>query len=242
MVDALAWLLAIELMGLLALPFCFVLFSRLPDRGLTLAKPLALVLFSYLLWLTGLTHLAPNTRITIIMILVLGAVAGDCVMYFIGHHFGRSWLREHPFLARHLTPERERQIEEKIRQHGLKVFFLARFMLGVRAPIYITCGIMRVPFRRFLFADAISASVVVSLVFGLSYWFGEDVRIWIKRSEWAITIIVAIVVIVVVIVMYRKYRRRHRAAAQPTDVERPGPHAADADADASSERSSEPPC
>ena len=172
---------------------------------------------------------------------LLGAVAGDCVMYYIGHHFGRSWLREHPFLARHLTPERERQIEEKIRQHGLKVFFLARFMLGVRAPIYITCGIMRVPFRRFLFADAISASVVVSLVFGLSYWFGEDVRIWIKRSEWAITIIVAIVVIVVAVVMYRKYRRRHRAAAQPTDVERPGPHAADADADASSERSSEPP-
>ncbi|MCH8047476.1 MAG: DedA family protein [Planctomycetes bacterium] len=172
---------------------------------------------------------------------LLGAVAGDCVMYYIGHHFGRSWLREHPFLARHLTPERERQIEEKIRQHGLKVFFLARFMLGVRAPIYITCGIMRVPFRRFLFADAISASVVVSLVFGLSYWFGEDVRIWIKRSEWAITIIVAIVVIVVAVVMYRKYRRRHRAAAQPTDVEPPGPHAADADADASSERSSEPP-
>ena len=142
-----------------------------------------------------------------------GALAGDSVMYFIGHHFGRSWLREHPFLARHLTPEREKQIEQKILQHGLKVFFLARFMLGVRAPIYITCGIMRVPFRRFLIADAISASVVVSLVFGLSYYFGEDVRDWMRNTGRAVTSIVAIVVIAIAIVMYRRYRRRHRALA-----------------------------
>ena len=152
---------------------------------------------------------------------LLGAVAGDSVMYFIGHHFGRSWLREHPFLARHLTPEREKQIEQKILQHGLKVFFLARFMLGVRAPIYITCGIMRVPFRRFLLADAISASVVVSLVFGLSYYFGEDVQKWIKNGEWAITIIVVAVVVVVAIVMYRKYRLRHQAVEKPANSEQP---------------------
>ena len=150
---------------------------------------------------------------------LVGAVAGDSVMYFIGHHFGRSWLREHPILARHLTPERERQIEEKINQHGLKVFFLARFMLGVRAPIYITCGIMRVSFRRFLLADAISASVVVSLVFGLSYYFGEEVRTWITKGEWAVTIIVVVVVIVVAVVMYRKYRLRHRNAADASGDE-----------------------
>jgi membrane protein DedA with SNARE-associated domain len=145
-----------------------------------------------------------------------GAIAGDSVMYYIGYHFGRSRLREHPFLARHLTAEREKQIEEKILQHGLKVFFLARFMLGVRAPMYITCGIMRVPFRRFLLADAISASVVVSLFFGLSYWFGKDVRKWIKHGEWAVTIIVVAIVIVVAIIMYRKYRLRNRAAEEPS--------------------------
>ena len=75
MVDVLAWLAAVEILGILALPFCFVIFRRLPDRGITLAKPLALVLFSYVLWVAGLTHLVPNTRITIIVILVLGAAA-----------------------------------------------------------------------------------------------------------------------------------------------------------------------
>ena len=107
MIDALTWLLAIELMGLLALPFCFVLFSRLPDRGITLAKPLALVLFSYLLWLTGLTHLAPNTRITVIVILLLGAVAGglvfrsmaDRILTFIKEEWRTLVVAEVIFLA-----------------------------------------------------------------------------------------------------------------------------------------------
>ncbi len=76
MIDILSWLLAIELLGVLALPICLVLFRRLPDRGITLAKPLALVLFSYVLWVSGLTHVIPNSQTTIIIILVLGAVAG----------------------------------------------------------------------------------------------------------------------------------------------------------------------
>ena len=80
MVDALTWLLAVELLGILALPLCFVLFRRLPDRGITLAKPLALVLFSYLLWLAGLTHFIPNTQVTIIVILILATAVGGLVL------------------------------------------------------------------------------------------------------------------------------------------------------------------
>ena len=80
MVDALTWFLAVELLGILGFPLCFALFRRLPDRGITLAKPLALVLFSYVLWLAGLTQLIPNTRLTIIIIiLVLGLAVGGLI-------------------------------------------------------------------------------------------------------------------------------------------------------------------
>ena len=80
MVDVLTWLLAVELLGILALPLCFVLFRRLPDRGITLAKPLALVLFSYLLWVSGLTHVIPTTRVTVIVILILAAAAAGVAL------------------------------------------------------------------------------------------------------------------------------------------------------------------
>ena len=79
MVDIISWLLAVELLGILALPLCFVLFRRLPDRGITLAKPLALVLFSYILWIAGLSHVIPNTRLTLIVILLAGTAVSMAV-------------------------------------------------------------------------------------------------------------------------------------------------------------------
>ena len=80
MSDAIIWLLAVEVLGLLAFPLTFVLFHRLPDRGFTVAKPLALILFSYVLWVSGLTHLIPNTRFTIIGILAICAVVSAIVL------------------------------------------------------------------------------------------------------------------------------------------------------------------
>ena len=72
--DALIWLFAIEVLGLIAFPFVFVLFRRLPDRGFAFAKPLALLLGAYLLWILGLAHILPNSRPTIIAIVIVLAV------------------------------------------------------------------------------------------------------------------------------------------------------------------------
>ena len=91
MIDAFIWFLSIELLGLLALPLAFVLFPRLPDRGFTLAKPLALILSSYLLWILGLTHVAPNSQGTVIGILAVGGIAGALVVR-------RQWHRLGPFI------------------------------------------------------------------------------------------------------------------------------------------------
>ncbi|MEE8464902.1 MAG: DUF2298 domain-containing protein [Dehalococcoidia bacterium] len=74
MLEALSWFAAVQGMGVLALPAAFALFHRLPDRGFTLAMPAAMVFFSYVLWILGLTHIAPNTQLTIVIILVAAAL------------------------------------------------------------------------------------------------------------------------------------------------------------------------
>lgn len=58
---ALLWFLTLEAAGVAALPWVFALFPRLPDRGLTLVKPAALLFLSYVLWMLGLAQLLPNT-------------------------------------------------------------------------------------------------------------------------------------------------------------------------------------
>lgn len=60
MSDLFAWLLVVQLMGLLAAPLAFFLFGALPDRGYAFTKPLALLLAAYLLWALGLTGVVPT--------------------------------------------------------------------------------------------------------------------------------------------------------------------------------------
>ena len=73
MVDALVWLITLEFLGVLGFPLAFALFSRLPDRGYSVAKAFALLLLGYLLWVFGLTQLIPNSLGTILVIILLGA-------------------------------------------------------------------------------------------------------------------------------------------------------------------------
>ncbi len=136
-----------------------------------------------------------------------GALIGDCIMYYIGYHFGRGILKDHRWWARFLTPEREAQIEEKFRKHGLGVFFVARFLVGLRSPVYITAGILRVSFRRFLCIDLVCATVVVGTFFSAAYFFGTKAA-WVRYGEYVLTIAVVILVLAVGIYLWRRYVKK----------------------------------
>ncbi len=123
---------------------------------------------------------------------LIGALAGDAVLYAIGYHFGHSLIVRHPRFAHLLHAEREAKIEEMIRRHGFKVFFLSRFMVGIRAPVYLAAGVLRMSFRRFLLIDACCATSVVGVFFGLSYLYGERVTRFVKQSEMWITVVVVL--------------------------------------------------
>ena len=76
---AVLWWLVLEGIGLLALPLAYRLFRHLPDRGYTFAKPLGLVLVTYLLWMSGTLGILRNTWGSILFVLLLVA-------------FGSFWL------------------------------------------------------------------------------------------------------------------------------------------------------
>ncbi len=73
----LAWLIAIQAAGLLAFPLAHRIFSRFPDRGYLLAKPLGLLLVAYLVWLAASLRIAPFSFPTILGALAaVGALGG----------------------------------------------------------------------------------------------------------------------------------------------------------------------
>ncbi len=164
---------------------------------------------------------------------LVGALLGDSVLYAIGYYFGHSLMKAHPRLAHLLHAEREAKMTELINRHGLKVLFVARFMVGIRAPVYLTIGILRTSYRKFLLFDAFCATAVVSLCFGLSYLFGESVKAWIRDSEKVFTaIVVGVVLACLLIYWIRRRRRKARLDESLESSASPEPHPVDATADA----------
>ncbi|MCE9544397.1 MAG: DedA family protein [Planctomycetia bacterium] len=138
---------------------------------------------------------------------VLGALLGDNIVYAAGRYLGRSFFQRHRWFARWLNEDRERQMEALIKKHGLKMFFAARFMIGVRAPIYVAAGLMRVPWPRFLLVDTISATVVVGTVFGLSYRYGEQIRRLVREFSIGMTVLGVVAVAIATTVYFVRSRR-----------------------------------
>lgn len=140
---------------------------------------------------------------------LIGALLGDSLMYAIGRFFGARFLREHRFLSGFLTEEREQKIELLIQQHGIKAFFVARFLVGLRSPFYLTAGILRIKYRWFLFADFICATVVISGFFGLAYAFGDRITGLIQSAERGFTLfVVAASLIALAIAVFLWFRKR----------------------------------
>jgi membrane protein DedA with SNARE-associated domain len=108
-------------------------------------------------------------------LLILGVVISDGLLYGMGRFWGPRLL-DTRWLKRFIPPERQRRIEENFSRYGVLVLLFARFLPTIRSPIFITAGIMRLPFKRFLMADGLYALPGVSLLFFLAFWFGDAFR------------------------------------------------------------------
>src|SRR5690349_14291191 len=76
--EAVAWWIAIELLGLVALPIAAVVLRALPDRGYCVSKPLGLLLTGWLAYTLAMTGVVPFTRPVLagcVVVLAAGSVA-----------------------------------------------------------------------------------------------------------------------------------------------------------------------
>ena len=88
---------------------------------------------------------------------IVGVIIGDSFLYLIGRFWGTK-LVELPFIRKNLlTPERLAKISENFKEYGVKILLFARLTPGIRAPIFLTAGITKLPITYFLLADGIYA-------------------------------------------------------------------------------------
>lgn len=151
---------------------------------------------------------------------IVGVVVGDSFLYGIGRFWGVK-LVERPFVRKHLlAPEKLASITENFHKYGIKILLFARLTPGIRAPIFLTAGITRLPLSHFLIADGIYAIPGVSLLFGLGYFFTGSMVELVKSAQWSAAGHVVILLVVLGVAGYFAYRflRRPVVTGSPTEI------------------------
>ncbi len=98
---------------------------------------------------------------------VVGVLSGDIALYWVGRHWGEHVL-ELRLVRRVLDPARREKLTAAYRKNGLIIVFAARHVMGLRAAAFLTAGVARIPFWKFLAVDGAAIGYGVPLNFTLA--------------------------------------------------------------------------
>jgi undecaprenyl-diphosphatase len=144
---------------------------------------------------------------------IAGAVIGDGLSYWLGHHFDYlterwRWFRVHPD---HL--QKGVRFFEK---YGDLSVALGRFFGPIRAIVPLVAGLMRMPPRRFFIANVLSAVVWAPAYLIPGTLFGEVAR----GGDWR-QMLFPVAGIVLIVVVWLLVHRAQRARARRVPVNPP---------------------
>lgn len=106
----------------------------------------------------------------VIAVAAAGAIVGDNTAYAVGRTFG------HRIVARFFKGERRKNIdwaEEQVKTRGGYLILVGRFIPGGRTAVTLACGLLEMPWRRFIRFDVAAGLLWASYAALLGYFGGR---------------------------------------------------------------------
>lgn len=156
--------------------------------------------------IAGLYPESVNSHLMLVVSMI-GVLAGDSTMYWLGRIYGTRILRFRP-MRKIVTLERLKMVREKFDQYGNRVLFVARFLPGLRAPIYMVSGITRrVSYTRFVLIDFCAAIISVPIWVYLGE-FGAKNLDWLHEQIKKGQLVIYILIGVLALYLFWKWKKR----------------------------------
>ncbi|HVK19184.1 MAG TPA: DedA family protein [Fimbriiglobus sp.] len=115
--------------------------------------------------------------------IIVAVVLGDCILYTFGRIGGRRLLQVGWVQRRILPPEKQVKIEENFHKNGILILLGARLTPGIRTPVFVMAGVLKMPLSRFLLADGLYAIPGVNLLFWIAYLFTDQFVAAVEAAE-----------------------------------------------------------
>ena len=107
----------------------------------------------------------------VILLLLVAAILGDTVNYWIGHYFGRK-IVDNPKI-KFINQEHIDKTEQFYKKYGGKTIILARFVPIIRTFAPFVAGVGTMDYKKFIAYNVIGGVLWVSLFTLLGYFFGN---------------------------------------------------------------------
>lgn len=155
---------------------------------------------------TTLPELTPHLFISVL----LGTYFSAWICYWMGRKVGIRLL-DIPYFAKLLPQTRLQKLGSFYEKHGLLTLMVGRFIpFGFRNCLFMTTGMSKVNFAKFVWRDAIACTLWVSLCFFSFYQLGYSYEILLKKIKMLnLFIFLAFGVTVIALVCYKKSRKAH---------------------------------
>jgi len=142
----------------------------------------------------------------LILLGIAACTLGDNLGYLLGHRGGRRLLEryQHIFRIRDRTIRRGERLFER---HGHVAIFFARFIFGMRVIAGPLAGVLRMPWRQFVIFNFLGASLWVTAVSLVGYFFGSEWDTLVKVMG-RVNLVIAIVVLAALVFVWHRYRER----------------------------------
>ncbi|SFJ72909.1 DedA family protein [Succinivibrio dextrinosolvens] len=136
-----------------------------------------------------------------------GVLAGDSTMFLAGRIFGYR-VQRLKFFRKVVSPQRFSQIQRKFKKHGLGLLFVARFLPGLRSPIYLVAGMShRISYITFIVMDGLAALISVPVWIYLGYFFADNLDIlmeYVHDVQKAIFLALGLLAVVIAVIYFKK--------------------------------------
>lgn len=140
-----------------------------------------------------------------------GVLVGDAFMFTLGRVYGRRAFKL-PIIRTIMTPKRIALAERKVVRNSKFICFTARFLPGLRSPIFLTSGILGVRAVTFFLLDGFAAMISVPLWILAGRWFGENLEEALKFAERAQLLLFVLIAAGIGTYVWLRRRKKFRRA------------------------------
>lgn len=144
----------------------------------------------------------------------VGVMIGDATLFYLGRKFGYKVFKL-PIFRSIFNERRIAMAHEKVLANSAFICFTARFLPGLRSPLFLTSGILGVRPIVFFSLDGFAALISVPLWIGLGWWFGNKIHedpgsvdnLLAVAKEFNMYIIAGVGALIVLYLLYKRTRK-----------------------------------